>query len=99
MAVETHRRRNVARRAGVALAVPALTLALLLGGCRAGARNNSNSNPPVTQGAGGSSSSDNGALRQLENADSQNQTDQQQITNAGANAGVDYSSQENPLNP
>jgi hypothetical protein len=108
MAVDARGRRRVARRAGLALAMPALTLALLLGGCRAGARNNGNSNPPVTQntGANGSSSatskpsaSSNAALQQLENADSQNQSDQQQINNAGSNAGVDFSSQDNPLNP
>ena len=115
MAVEAHGRaglagRTLARRAGLALAIPALTLALALGGCRAGAaRNANNTNPPVTQSTNGNgspsaantpgASNSNAALQKLENADNQNQTDQQQINNAGSNAGVDYSSQDMPLNP
>ena len=116
MSVPTRGRWTLARRAGLALAIPTLTLALALGGCRAGARDGSNNNtgsnnPPVTQSTTGTGSSsatstpgvsgsgNNAALQQLENADNQNQSDQQQINSAGTNAGVDYSSQDNPLNP
>ena len=115
MGVQTRARsgRSLARCAGLMLAVPALALTLALGGCRAGsARNGSgNSGVPVTQSASGTDSSsatgtsgtsgtgNNAALQQLENADSQNQTDQQQLNSAGSNAGVDYSSQDSPIQP
>jgi hypothetical protein len=107
--------RSLARRAGLMLAIPALALTLALGGCRASARNgntNGGGSATVTQSAGGTGSSSatsttsgsggggsNAALQQLENVDSQNQTDQQQLNSAGNNAGVDYSSQDNPIQP
>ena len=108
MSVQTRAlaRQSLARRAGLMLAVPALALTLALGGCHAGARNNG---APVSQSTSGSSSAtntsgtsgtgNNAALQQLENADSQNQTDQQQLNSAGSNAGVDYSSQDSPIQP
>ncbi len=116
MGLHTHARGewSLARRAGMALAIPALVLAIALGGCRAsGARNGNgagagNSGVPVTQSTSGTGSSSatstsgsgsNAALRQLESVDSQNQTDQQQLNSAGSSAGVDYSSQDNPLQP
>jgi hypothetical protein len=96
-------------------AVPALALTIALGGCRAGNAHNTNSGAPVSQnsnssgapsatgtsstGAGGTSTSSNAALQQLENADNQNQGDQQQLNNAQNNAGVDYSSQDTPIQP
>ena len=105
--------RSQARRVGLMLAIPALTLALALGGCgrAGGARNTGGSSAPVTQSATGTGSSSatstsgsggtsaNAALQQLENADIQNQTDQQQLNSAGSNAGVDFSSQDTPIQP
>lgn len=109
MAVETRALggRSLARRAGLLLAIPALTLALALGGCRGAAAHNTNSNTPGVQSGGSTSSSggtstsggNNPALQQLQNADNQNQTDQQQLNGAASNAGQDYSSQDTPLNP
>ena len=118
MGVQTRARgrRSLARRASVMVAIPALVLAIALGGCRAsGARNGNgagagNSSVPVTQAtsgtgsssatsAGNSSSGSNGALRQLEIIDSQNQTDQQQLGAAGGDASVNYSSQDNSIQP
>ncbi len=92
----------------------ALTLALggcRAGSARNGNGNSGNSGVPVTQSTSGTSSSsatstsgtsgtgNNAALQQLENADSQNQTDQQQLNSAGSNAGVDYSSQSSTIQP
>ncbi len=106
MGVQTHARGewSLARRAGLTLVIPALALTIALGGCRAGARNGNNNNggPTVTQSATSTSTSGSGSnasLQQLENIDSQNQTDQQQLNSAGSSAGVDYSSQDNPLQP
>lgn len=102
--------RSLSQRAARLLAASALTLALALGGCRAGARNANN--PPTTQQTqqtqGGSSSATSGAttgssnassLQQLENIDSQDQSDSQQLNSAQDNAGVNYSSQENNTLP
>ncbi|HEU0027494.1 MAG TPA: hypothetical protein VFQ25_10295 [Ktedonobacterales bacterium] len=114
MGVQISGRRSLGRRATVMVAIPALVLAIALGGCRAsGARNggNGNSNVPVTQSTSGSGSSStattsnsggggsNAALQQLESVDSQNQTDQQQLGSAGSAASVDYSSQDNSIQP
>lgn len=109
MGVQTHARgrQSLARRAGWMLGVSALALTIALGGCRAGARNN-NSDVPVSQSTSGSSSAtgatssgtgDNAALQRLEGADTQNQTDQQQLNSAQNSASVDYSSQDSPLQP
>lgn len=75
--------------------------------------NNGNNGVPVTQSTSGTGSSSatsatssgssgsgsNAALQQLESVDSQNQTDQQQINAAGGDAGVDYASQSNSIQP
>lgn len=97
------------------LGASALVLAIALGGCRGGSArnggNNGNSGVTVTQSATGTGSSgatsttgssgpgSSAALRQLEQIDSQNQTDQQQLGSAGSDAGVDYSSQDSPIQP
>jgi hypothetical protein len=114
MGVQMPGRRPLARRASVMVAIPALVLAIALGGCRAsGARNGAgagNSNVPVTQSTSGTGSSSvtstgnsgggsNAALQQIEQLDSQNQTDQQQLGAAGSDASVDYSSQDNSIQP
>lgn len=102
MSVPTHAhgRRSLAPRAALLLAVPALALAIALGGCRAGGARNSSGGAPVSQSASPSSgASSNAALQRLENADSQNQSDQQQLNSASQNAGVDYSSQDTAIQP
>lgn|SRR5512146_1480660 len=104
------RSRSLSQRAAWLFAASALTLALALGGCGAGARHSSN--PPATQQTqqtqSGSSSATSGAttgssnsssLKQLETIDSQDQGDSQQLNSAQNNAGVNYSSQENNTLP
>lgn len=102
--------RSLSQRAAWFFAASALTLALALGGCRAGAHNSGSQTPPQTQQApaGATSSSSTGAttgstnsssLQQLENIDGQDQSDSSQLNSAQNDAGVNYSSQENNTLP
>jgi hypothetical protein len=108
------RSRAWSQRAAWFFAASALALTLALGGCRAGAHNTGSQTPPQTQQApsvapGGSSassstgsttgSSNSSSLQQLENIDSQDQNDSQQLNSAQNDAGVNYSSQENNTLP
>lgn len=100
--------RSLSRRAAWFFAASALTLALALGGCRAGARNTGSQTPQIQQTqqapAGATSGPSTGAtnsssLQQLENIDSQDQNDSSQLNSAQNDAGVNYSSQENNTLP
>jgi hypothetical protein len=101
------RSRTWSQRAAWLFAASALALTLALGGCRAGAHNTGSQTPPQSQQApsgaptpGSTTGSNNSSsLQQLENIDSQDQNDSQQLNSAQSNAGVNYSSQENNTLP
>lgn len=92
------------RRAAATLAISALALAIALGGCHAGAARDTGGGAPVSQGAttttsGASGTASNAALQRLQGIDAQNQVDQQQLSGAQQNAGVDYPAQDTTIQP
>lgn len=106
MQMRTHQRGDQPRirRAAATLAIPALALAIALGGCHAGATRDTSGGAPVSQGAttttsGAGKTGSNAALQRLEGVDAQNQTDQQQLSGAQQNAGVDYPALDTTIQP